>query len=182
MLKAKHRIVLLIGPSGSGKTAIADYLRDKYGWQAVQSYTTRLPRYPWEGGHTFVSDEEFDALTDMIAYTEFDGHRYCATAEQVDSCDLYVIDPKGVKAMQQLYHGDSRIMPVYVYAKPSVCLKRMMMRGDDLWQALRRLRNDKKEFDGAQEFLRDNFDSYLSVYNNRDLASAGDMVYRWATI
>ena len=80
----KHRIVLLVGPSGSGKTAIANYLHDTYGWNTVQSYTTRPPRYDGEEGHTFVTDEEFDKLTDMIAYTEFDGHRYCATADQID--------------------------------------------------------------------------------------------------
>lgn len=182
MSKSKHRIVLLVGPSGSGKTAIANYLHDTYGWNTVQSYTTRPPRYDGEEGHTFVTDEEFDKLTDMIAYTEFDGHRYCATSGQIDQCDVYVVDPQGVRTMQTLYHGASRLMPVYVDVKPRVCMARMLDRGDSLARTLQRLGNDKKEFAGAKEYLSQNFDSVLTIYNNKEIAAAGDIVHRWATI
>ena len=73
-------IFLIIGCSGSGKTAITEKLEELYHLKSIQSYTTRPPRYDGETGHIFVSNEEFDELTDYVAYTEFAGFRYCATA------------------------------------------------------------------------------------------------------
>lgn len=179
---SKHKIVLLVGRSGSGKTAIANYLHDTYGWNVVSSYTTRLPRYEGEAGHVFISDEDFDQLRDLVAYTEFDGHRYCATGDQIDQSDLYVVDLVGVKTMQQLYHGDSIILPVYLDVSRNQCFKRMLKRGDGVRAAWRRKKNDDQMFDGAKEYLMNNFDSCLSVNNSGSLAETGDMIYRWATI
>lgn len=182
MSKTKHKIVLLVGRSGSGKTALANYLHDTYGWRVLDSYTTRPRRVPTETGHTFVSDEEFDRLTDMVAYTEFDGHRYCATADQVDNCDIYVIDPAGVKAMQELYHGDTILMPVYVDVSDAVCLFRMRRRGDNFKKTWQRKLNDDVMFAGAKEYLFDHFDAVLSVKNYADISDAGDRIYQWATV
>ena len=50
-------IFLIVGCSGSGKTTITEQLEQKYGLKAIQSYTTRQPRYDGETGHIFVSDE-----------------------------------------------------------------------------------------------------------------------------
>ena len=97
-------IVLLMGKSGSGKTTIADVLNKKYGWTSIQSYTTRSPRYPKETGHIFVTDEEFDALGEMVAYTEFAGARYCATTQQVEENQVYVIDPDGYEYFMKAYN------------------------------------------------------------------------------
>ena len=41
---------------------------------------------------------------------------------------------------------------------------------------------DDKVFSGAKEYLMENFDSCLSVNNEKPLAEVGDMIYRWATI
>lgn len=178
----KHKIVLLIGRSGSGKTAIANYLQGTYGWKAVDSYTTRPRRFPWETGHTFVSDDEFDQLTDLVAYTKFDGHRYCATAEQIDNADIYIVDLIGVKTMKALYQGDSVLLPVYVDVSPTVCMHRMLKRGDEFEAAWQRRRNDNDAFAGAKEYLNTHFDAVLSVKNRHDVSEAGDMIYKWATI
>ena len=69
--------ILLVGPSGSGKTSIANALCRNHGLKAVESYTTRPPRYDGERGHTFISDEAFDTIEvdKVVAFTEFDGHR-----------------------------------------------------------------------------------------------------------
>ena len=109
-----NTIFLIIAPSGAGKTTLAGQLEKMYGLQSIQSYTTRPPRYDGETGHIFVSDKEFDELKDMVAYTEFCGHRYCATAEQVENNDLYVIDPKGVEYFRQAYHGNKQIKTIYI--------------------------------------------------------------------
>lgn len=178
----KHKIVLLIGRSGSGKTAIANYLQATYGWKPVESYTTRPRRVPWETGHTFVSDEEYDQITDVVASTKFDGYRYCATAEQIDSSDLYVVDPVSSWVLKLVYRGDSVLLPVYVDVDPWTCMYRMCKRGDSLKAAWKRKVHDDETFDGAKEYLNARFDSVLSVKNRGDVSKAGDEIYKWATI
>ena len=83
-------IYLIVAPSGAGKTTVTELLETNYGFKSIQSYTTRPPRYDGETGHIFVSDKDFDKLTDIVAFTEFAGNRYCATAQQVEEndCDL----------------------------------------------------------------------------------------------
>ena len=52
-----NNIFLIVGCSGSGKTTITEQLEMKYGLKSIQSYTTRLPRYDGETGHTIISNE-----------------------------------------------------------------------------------------------------------------------------
>ena len=147
-------IFLIIAPSGAGKTTITERLEALYGLKSIQSYTTRPPRYEGETGHTFVSDEEFDNLTDIVAYTEFCGNRYCATSEQVDTHDLYVIDPKGVEFFKNAYHGDKQVRTIYIKSGMSVRYERMKSRYENSGmtfseatdETLTRIKNDNNEF------------------------------------
>ena len=139
-------IYLLVGPSGSGKTTIATALEKAMGMKQVASYTERLPRYPGEEGHTFVTPEEFDKLEDLCAYTEFNGYRYGPTAAMVDECDIYVIDPAGVKYMKEHYHGDKDIKVVGIFATPKKCAERMLQRGDVEEKVQERIQHDRLAF------------------------------------
>ena len=82
-------IFLIVGPSGSGKSTIAEHLVETMNLKQIESYTTRKPRSRHEKGHIFVTDKEFDNLIDLVGYTEFCGHRYAATAAQVEENDIY---------------------------------------------------------------------------------------------
>ena len=150
----KKTIFLITGCSGSGKTTITEQLEQQYGLKSIQSYTTRQPRYDGETGHTFVSDEEFDKLTDMVAYTEFDSKRYCATAEQVENNDLYVIDPKGIDFFMKSYKGNKIPKVIFISSDLTTRYERMVRRAEvkgstyieavDI--ALGRIKNDVNEF------------------------------------
>lgn len=147
-------IFLIVGCSGSGKTTITEQLEQRYGLKSIQSYTTRPKRYGNETGHTFVSDEEFDKLTDMVAYTEFDSKRYCATAEQVENNDLYVIDPKGIDFFMKSYKGNKIPKVIFISSDLTTRYERMVKRAEvkgsiyteavDI--ALDRIKNDVNEF------------------------------------
>ena len=106
----KPIILCIVGESGSGKTLVADYIAEMYGWQLIESRTTRPPRFEGEGGHTFVSDEEFDSykMLDMIAYTTFGTARYCCLKKDVHDRSLYVIDEFGLYYLKthfsDIYH------------------------------------------------------------------------------
>lgn len=147
-------IFLIVGCSGSGKTTITEQLEQRYGLKSIQSYTTRPKRYGNETGHTFVSDEEFDKLTDMVAYTEFDSKRYCATAEQVENNDLYIIDPKGVDFFMKAYKGSKTPKIIFINSDLTTRYERMVRRAESKGStyieavdiALGRIKNDVNEF------------------------------------
>ena len=147
-------IFLIVGCSGSGKTTITEQLEQKYGLKSIQSYTTRKPRYEGETGHIFISDEEFDKLTDMVAYTEFAGNRYCATAEQVENNDLYIIDPKGVDFFMKAYKGSKTPKIIFISSNLTTRYERMVGRAETkgkshqeaIESSLARIANDASEF------------------------------------
>ena len=139
-------ILLLVGESGSGKTTVANKLCRKYGLKQIDSYTTRPPRYAGEGGHTFVTDDEFDQLTDIVGYTNYNGNRYCATAAQVETHDIYVIDPAGVDFFRTAYHGSKKVVVVELIVDEEKRRERMRMRGDSDHAIEQRIGLDAKIF------------------------------------
>lgn len=52
-------ILHINGRGGSGKSTLVNALNEKLGLERTQNYTTRKPRYEWEQGYHFVSEEEF---------------------------------------------------------------------------------------------------------------------------
>lgn len=141
-------IILLAGKSGSGKSSVVEYLYKKYGLREVLSYTTRPKRSKNDNTHIFVTDEEFDRIpeADMVAYTEFAGYRYCATKNQVENADIYVIDPDGILEFLKRYHSDKEIFPIYLSVSKRERMRRMLNRGDSVEMAEKRILNDDKKF------------------------------------
>lgn len=159
-----NRIYLFIGKSGSGKTTIAETLGEKYGWKIVESYTTRLPRFEGESGHKFVSEEEFDKLLDICAYTLFDGHKYGATQQQIDEADIYIVDPKGLTYFMEHYQGGKDLVAVYFRCNDSILRQRLLdRRGATIESVQQRIANDEVEFQNVIQQLY-SYDE-LSVFN-----------------
>lgn len=137
-------LFLFVGKSASGKTTIANML-EADGYTQVSSYTTRAPRYEGEIGHTFISEEEYDKLENIIASTLYNGYRYCTTLEQLQKVDLYVVDIEGVRTLMANYDLLNR--PIYiilfeagVYSR----IYRMIDRGDSDMQIVGRLLVDEE--------------------------------------
>lgn len=138
-------LYLIVGKSASGKTTVAEFLEKEKGMKSVQSYSTRKPRYEGETGHTFISDEEFDQLENIIAYTEYHGHRYCSTQKQLDEADVYVVDPPGVETLLERYSNQSRdICIIFFSASIQTRIDRMRNRNDDNEKIIGRLYNDSE--------------------------------------
>lgn len=176
-----NSLYIFCGESGSGKTTIQTMLQKQRGLTLLPSYTTRPKRYKNEDNHTFVTDEEFDKLTDIIAYTEFDGHRYCGTFEQCQQFDMYTLDKAGIEFFKEHYKGDKTVKVIYIKTKFKDRYERMFERskkdmdyynedttGDERlsivksasWTTCERLNNDTIEFKNV-EYLAD-----LIVENN----------------
>lgn len=150
-MKDKY-IVLIVGKSGSGKSTICDRLTEQYGLKQVKSYTTRPRRGDGDNSHIFVNDAEFAKLENKCAYTRYDNHKYCATTEQVDNADLYIIDVDGVEYFLSHYDGRKIPMVVYIETSRDVRKARMIQRGDAEYKVMNRLRYDKTHFDNADEY------------------------------
>ena len=108
-------LYLFVGPSGSGKTTIVEELENRRGYKSIQSYTTRPQRYDNEYGHIFINDTDFDKLKNIVAYTEYNGFRYCATEELLDESDLYVVDCDGVETLLEKYSNKNRTICIFYF-------------------------------------------------------------------
>lgn len=139
-------IFLFIGKSASGKTTIAKLLEKKHGYTQVESYTTRQPRYENESGHIFVTKEEFEALGELAAYTYYNDNHYGATVQQVEECDIYVIDVSGIENLLQRYqNNDKPICVIYFDSTVHTRINRMIERHDACQQIVARLLEDEKD-------------------------------------
>ena len=164
--QTKKPLILLVGKSGSGKTTIAEILEKDYYLKSLRSYTTRLPRYEGEDGHTFIDRDTYFKLIDKIATTHFDGNFYCATKEQCDKSDVYVVDPDGVDTFTVNYDGDRVPLIIYINTHWFIRFFRMVRRGNSVSKAMERIRHDKKKFGKFQ-----NREDVIVIKNNFRSAS-----------
>lgn len=149
---------LFVGPSASGKTTVANALESLKGYfpmvdgsfghvnlfKQVRSYTTRPPRYENEDGHVFITDEEFDKLTNIVAYTTYNGYKYCTTKEQLDEVNIYVVDVDGVHTLLENYTTNRPIQIWYFDASIITRINRMLDRHDSDNAIVSRLLNDEQ--------------------------------------
>lgn len=140
-----NSLFLFVGRSASGKTTVADVLEKEYGYKQVSSYTTRKPRYDGEIGHTFVTEDEFNQLEDIVAYTLYNNAHYGTTAKQLDECSIYVVDVPGVETLLERYKNDRPIVVIYFDSSVYTRINRMIDRGDSDMQIISRLLQDEKD-------------------------------------
>lgn len=156
-------LFLFIGKSASGKTTIANMLEERKGMKQVQSYTTRPKRFEGEVGHRFIEDEESYELKDIVASTLYNGYWYCATLEQVDEADIYVIDVAGAKELlynHEMINRDIHI--VYFDASVYERINRMINRSSTDTQIVSRLLCDES-FDWYDKLS----DFGVEIFNNK---------------
>jgi len=168
-----NTIFLIVAKSGGGKTTIVKELGKRYGLKSIPSYTTREPRHQNEYGHTFVTENEFDKLEDICAYTEIQGKRYGATSEQVNTHDLYVIDVAGVDYFKKHYKGNKEVKVIYINTSDVNCYLRMIKRGDTDEQALERIKIDRVAFAEAKSKA-----NYI-VNNDMDIEDTIQNIYEY---
>lgn len=147
-------IVCILSKSGSGKTTLCAELEKRYGLKSIPSYTTRSPRFEGEQGHTFITEQEFDNLKDILAYAETDKCRYAVTKKMFEdeNYSLYVVDMSGLKYLYKHYKGERPIISIYINCDVYDRFKHMVYREDTrtyyerMEAALNRIEHDATEF------------------------------------
>lgn len=144
MKNTKNKIVCLVGESGSGKTTLYEALRKK-GHKVVDSYTTRAPRKLNELGHTFITQDDFDAIrASLVAYTKFDEFEYGTTFEQLEDSEFYIIDPAGIEVLSDKI-GRENFIVVNIFCSELSRYERLEKeRGES--HATQRIHHDKFKF------------------------------------
>lgn len=147
-IKNFKNLYCIIGASGSGKTSVADIMQNRYGRKILKSYTTRPQRHEGDTDHEYITEEEYSLLDHKIATTEIGGYHYCATQEQVDEADFYVVDWAGFDEMIAKYHGKKKgIYVIYLKCTEDSRKLRMESRGDIAPDIAKRLQIDRQIFD-----------------------------------
>ena len=169
-------LLLVLGASGSGKSTLCTELEKRYGLKSIPSYTTRQPRFDGEQGHTFITEDEFDKLKDILAYAETDSCRYAVTKEMLEDeqYSIYVIDMTGLKYLYEHYHGDRPLISVFidcdVHDRFNHMIKREDTRSydDKVRAALNRIEHDAVEFNTNElidnvNYIFDNLEGSFST-------------------
>ena len=176
-MNKEHVLICLMGRTASGKDTLANRLCERTGLRQIISYTTRERRTNEGDTHIFISDEEYQALENsgrIAAFTQIGPYKYCCTIDQLYENDIYVIDPMGVKHLQELNLPNLRLVTVYVNVPDEIRKERALnKRGDDRLTFMKR---DMAERDQFRMMLRNtDFDYAIS---NIDIAKAYS-VLRW---
>lgn len=160
---------LIVGLTGSGKDTLVKEIIKQIPMNVLKSYTTRPPRYQGEDTHTFIDKFEYSNLKNKIAMMYLNGNYYCATAEQIDNNDIYVIDNEGAKQFIIRYNGEKTYKIIYIDVPNNVRQERMKKRGDDIEDIVKRIQHDEAVIE-----IKDNADIVIA---NIELSTASKQLY-----
>jgi guanylate kinase len=169
----------ILGASASGKSTLVQMLEKEFNMKQIPSYTTRSPRYEGEAGHTFVSEKEFKALNDIVAYNYYLDNHYGITASQIDddTYDLYVVDQTGLNELHKKYKGNRKIYSIFIDCSYINRYKRLFGRYHKMYknfekalkETSKRTERDKIEFKNCKssvDYVINNDENINTAYKN----------------
>lgn len=151
-------MILIAGRTCTGKDTLVRKLHEN-GLTVLQSYTTRPKRYEEENTHIFITPEDSAKITDKVATTVLNGYEYFATKSQLKNCDIYIIDPNGIKTLTSNC-PDEKFQLIYVSADFSESMKK----------AVKRSKNpeERKIFESRYASENDQFTAFEKEIENSD--------------
>lgn len=145
---------------------------EKYGYKKLISYTTRPQRNTKNDktSHNFITEDELRKLKNVVAFTKFNGNTYCATKEQVDEADFYIINCAGIEYLKEMYKGEKKIIVVHIDV-PKVDRFLRMEKRDGTVKAMERIKHDETAFTNVKSLCD------IAISNtNADTTNAVEML------
>ena len=147
-MEKRNKLFCVMGESGAGKDTLVKRLCEELGLKMIISYTTRPPRNGEVGTHIFVNDSVYYDMKEagnIAAYTEINGYRYWSTIDQLFENDIYIIDPLGLKTLEDL-NLDIDLCSIYINVPFEIRLNRALVRGDDIEAFASRTASETEQF------------------------------------
>lgn len=148
-------MIILVGESASGKSTIEKILADKFGYKKTISYTTRPPREGEVNGvdyHFITEDEYIDKFNSgyFVETGAYNGWFYGTTKEQYYENTVCVLTPHGLRQIKKNF-GEDAIKSFYIKVPRRDRLIKILERGDDIDEAIRRNQSDVGQYDGIED-------------------------------
>lgn len=147
-----------MGRTCSGKTTLAKTVAATLHMKVLRSYTTR-PMREGENEHTsdhiFISEDEVKLFQGKIAaYTEINGCKYFVTKDMVMNSDIYIVDPKGYKMLEDTVKRKNmkvKLVPIYIDVDVADQERRFRNRGNTREEFWERYKSEAEQFDKFEE-------------------------------
>ena len=148
-------MIILVGESASGKSTIEKILADKYGYKKTVSYTTRPPREEEINGvdYHFISEDEYNDKFKSKCFVEtgaYNGWFYGTTKDQYNENAVCVLTPHGLRQIKKIF-GQKDIVSFYIKVPRRDRLIKLLERGDEIDEAIRRNQSDVGQYDGIED-------------------------------
>ncbi len=169
-------MIILVGESASGKSTIEKILADKYGYKKTVSYTTRPPREGEVDGvdyHFITEDEYIDKFNSeyFIETGAYNGWFYGTTKDQYHENTICVLTPHGLRQIKKNFAEDG-VYSFYIKVPRRDRLIKVLERGDDIDEAIRRNQLDVVQYDGIEREVD-------FVLNNKGYICTPDGMAEW---
>ncbi len=148
-------MIILVGESASGKSSIEKVLSEKYGFQKTVSYTTRPPRDSEIDGvdYHFITEDEYIEKFNSGYFVEtgaYNGWFYGTTRDQYKGNTVCVLTPHGLRQIRKNFN-EQDIKAFYIKVPRRDRLIKILERGDDIEEAIRRNQSDVGQYDGIED-------------------------------
>lgn len=173
-------MIILTGECGCGKSSIEKVLVEKYGYKRTISYTSKQKEENEIDGidYNFISFDEFTEKCNNSFFVECgsnNGVFYGTTKEQYDNNTVCILTPHGLKQLKNNLKNDKiDIHTFYIKVPRRDRLIKLLQRGDNIEEIIKRDKDDKDLYDGIE-------DEVDFVLNNTNYFSDPENMAYWIT-
>lgn len=154
-------LFLITAPSGAGKTTLAQEIEKQMFWKECISHTTRPMRDgEVEGKHYYyITQEEFDEKDASEEFAEkvvYGDYSYAVSkleiTEKLSNHEhvFVIVDFNGFSQMKRLY--EDNCVSIFLHMSKEDCLANMLLRGDSVESATKRINTYEHEMRHAKYF------------------------------
>lgn len=147
-------MIVIVGESASGKSTVEKCLVNQYSYSKIVSYTTREPRVGEIDGedYHFITPKDFIKMIENNEFAEYacyNGWYYGTAKKDCTDDKVIVCTPHGLRQLKK--NPELNVTSFYIHVTQRDRLIKILQRGDDIIEAIRRNLTDVGMFDGIED-------------------------------